>query len=534
MHHVKKFIILLMVFLVFVGLGIYQKNTSSIVQIGGWDAYARIHELSPMLAMPGMSVSEARQAVEAFKKTTAISVLPFSDDPSRVLHTRAYPMDFLSHIPNTEEARRNVLSDASASNAKIYHNALLSLFDAYDHDLANAIALLSVGMPLNLQSFKGFTSSTYVAEILRKGQEQLAVMREEEMRRFMCAEGRDASCAEKVLWTSVRAPAQKNIASPLQARAPQPIADAQSALRRYAEKSNKGLRDTATVGLSSSSCYASYSPTYYDVSLHTSAFSSTTAVYVTLLSDTFFYDLSKISVSFSKALYATGIPYSYQPFNVYICQDSGREFGDLLSIYNAHALLQKNPIAQVSSAYAPLVHNVLVAQNIFLTHEVLSQGTYDALIAQIDTLLANTTDADLIFFLGSKKEVHRLRDLSLQAKTRSAGFELMIGYFDDLQASTYTTAVFDSYRTNVFAMIRSGISPLLLLANETGPFGRDTTLFYGVAKHEVPPTGFTLLSYRRDLQNMYSLDELLSMHIQAHNKVMQPLIDTLTVRRAQE
>ncbi len=499
------------------------------LQQPGLEGYIGIHEHNPMLAFPGTSLPDMQLAVDELSISAKAAVLPFRDDPSGILHTETYPVAFLMAIPNTERARRTMLSTRTEQSAETYHKTLLSLIEAYEEALSQAITLLSTGTPTVLSSFMGTSDSAHIAKILREGQNTLTQMKMEEMRRHSCATGGGTACSDRPYWDNVPMYATKSTLTPA-TPLPDDIVLKRDALRKYASHSGVSMEDVHTFELSDSSCYPSYAPIYYDVSTNRSTLSSATMAHITLLSDVFFYDLEKIRGAFSRALYQAGSPYSYQPFNAYICQDSGEEFGDLLAMRYARNELAAHPITAASND-TKLLDELLAAQKEFLAENPTREVSYRHLMSEAERLL-RIKDAKLVELLGSQERVTALRELALSARTRSAGLELVVGYFDDMQAGSYMTARFDAYRTNVFALLRSGISPLLLVANETGPFKKSTSLLSNVSKEELAPTDYSLLSYNRDLRERYTLEKLLSFHLIAREQVIEPIVKDLTARRA--
>lgn len=508
-----------LVFYLFYGYAPHQQS--------GWEGYIDIHEHNPMLAFPGTSLPDMKLAVDELAISVRAAVLPFRDDPSGILHIEAYPITFLKAMPPTEKARRAMLAARTQESAETYHKTLLSFIDTYDEALTQMITLLSTGTPTALSSFMGTSDSAHIVQILRGGRDTLAQMKMEEMRRHSCATGESGACSEPIRWdNNLTLPKVPAPVVPL----PEDVVFKRDALRSYALRSGVSMEDVHTFELSDSSCYPSYAPIYYDVSTNRSALSSATMAHITLLSDVFFYDLKEIRGAFSRALYQAGSPYSYQPFNAYICQDSGEEFGDLLAIRYARNELAEHPITAANND-TKLLDELLAAQKEFLAENPTREVSYRHLMSEAEHLL-RIKDAKLLELLGSQERVTALRELALSARTRSAGLELVVGYFDDMQAGSYMTARFDAYRTNVFALLRSGISPLLLIANETGPFKKHTSLLSKASKEELAPTDYSLLSYNRDLRGRYTLEELLSFHSVARERVIAPIVQDLISHRA--
>lgn len=497
-------------------------------QSPGWSGYVAINKEAPMLALPGADLPQLRQALDELEKTSSVSVFPFSDDPGKTWHRNVHPIAFLRSAADAEDARRAMLRSGTKESITSYHEKLHSLLDAYDEALARTISGVGTGKPTTIASFKGTTSSAHVIEVLTKAKESLARMRAEEERRFDCASGEDPASCKQALWSSARPQTPPSPRSGPQTLPPE-VEVIRTALRDYFERGEVAQRQT--VALAASHCYPSYAPVYYDTSVRASEASGVPAAEFTLLSDAFFYDLQKIPVVFSQEYLKSGATYSYQPFNVYICQDSGYEMGNLLSVRHAHAYLTAHPIVAHSAASRAPLAAVLETQAAFLSETVPSQAAYLQFISALSSVL-DKGDAYALSLFGTRQRTEDLRDLALEARTRSANLELIVGYFDNLQTSTYTTGAYDAYRTSVFYMLRSGVSPLLLLANETGPLGDSGSLFSSTAKTELAPTGYTLLSFSRDLSARHSLSALLSAHAAGHERVVAPKIEELLRLRA--
>lgn len=499
----------------------------------GFETYIAMHGRKPILAMPGTNTEKARIALAELKISAAGAVAPFSDEVADISHTEIYPYEYLSKLLSLEDARRQMLAQPSEHSSALYHTALISTLDAYYAALTHAVEALSVGIPTRFSSFGGKTGAVYVASVLASGRERIELLRTEEDRRYDCATGNSSRCSEIPAWPNYAKDTLSTYESTsVPATLPPTVEAIRMQLRAHASKLGIPLSDVETVSLMQSSCYPSYRPIYYDISTHRSEVSPAIAGRFTLLNDAFFYETEHIPVNYSQALYKNGAVFSYQPFNLYICQDAGRELGDLLAIRYSRMLLSSSPIALENRFALPALRTLIRAQDAFLEEEIPNQQTYYELVRAIEHALATINEERLLQIFGSREALVRMNEVAQVARTRSAQFELILGYLDDMQTTSYTTGVFDPVRTNVFFMLRAGLSPLLLLANETGPFLPNTSLFYEHATQELAPTGYSLHSYTRDLSERYSLNQLLDMHLEARNKFLQPLVDEFIARRA--
>ncbi len=475
------------------------------------------------MALPRTSLPDMITATQELEKSARVAVLPFSDDSDGSWSHGVYPIAFLEASASAEEKRRALLTEPTSAHADAYHAALLALFDSYDAALAHDIAALDVGKKTTIQSFGGTTSSGYIMSVLERGRQGLIAMRKEENRRYSCAEGNVLECAHWRYWppSGASSPSAQNTL-PASTDLPSDVAYIKTAARAFTARLGVTLTDTTTVALSHSRCYPSFTPAYVDVGTHASILSGVTAEYFTILNDSFFYDLKKIPVRYSKAYYNTGATYSNQSFNAYICQDFGQDVGLLLSIQDARETLQQHPIVPLMPSNSSTVHDMLAAQNELISEDVPREQSYRAFIQSAERLLTTTDQRTLPAMLGAE-QLETLRNLVLASRTGSAHFERVVGYFDDLSLGTYVTGTYDPYRTSVFFMLRGGISSLFMIGNETGPFPPGTSLFESRSTVELAPTGYTLLSYKRDLQSAYALSTLLALDARAHTEVFAPL-----------
>lgn len=496
------------------------------------EAYIYSHEYSPMLAMPGASPSAIVAAAQSLRESAALSILPFSDDPEGTWHVDVYPTEFLNAAANAEEARRIMHYSRTLEDAEAYHHSLLVLLAEYDRALTHTIAGLSVGRPTTLTSFSGTTSAPYIVEVLEKGRLHVEAMGAEESRRYTCLRGNLRACFSRAHWSSHTSLSSRTKETELRdGTPPTEILKMRDALRVYEQRNAGTSTELSTMSLDTSQCYPSYAPIFYDISVGTSTVSDTPAVHAVLLSDVFFYELKNIPVRFSQAYQSAGATYSYQPFNAYICQDAGIEMGRLLSVRYARASLSRSPLSLPENTSSSLLLSMLFrSQEAFLSEATPTEASYQRFIRDAERLVASTPTERLVSLVGAA-QAEMLRTLILDARTHTANFELIVGYFDDLQGGTYVTGKLDPYRTSVFFMLRGGISPLLMLGNETGPFGKEVSLLSERADRELHPKGFMLRSYVRDLRDRYSLEELLTTHVRAHNAVFEPIVNEFIARR---
>jgi hypothetical protein len=488
--------------------------------------YATLHEEAPMLVLGGADTEAVRRAARALAESQEAAVLPFTDDPSGSLHAGFYPTALLIAYADAEDARRALLSKRDSPSAAAYHKRLGALIEEYERQIERYEKGLGVGTRTTITSFGGTMHPDHLAALLTEGEDALARMKREEDRRFACASGDASACLRAHLWEPSRERARTD--APPQPAAPFKPEEIRDPMRAYTEALGIPLDDVLTIELARSSCYPSYAPVRYDVSTHPSDVSTGVVTpRFTLVSDAFFYEVERIPVRFSQLFHSAGATYSLQAFNTYICQDFATEAMRLLAIRKAARELSAEPFMPHERSFA--LTGLMDAQERFLSEDVKTERAYLALIAEAERLERVHGPRLLTKMLGERGAA-RLSALIDAKRGRSADFELLIGYFDNLLLSTYTTARLDPYRTSVFYMLRGGISSFLALGGSTGPFAEGTTFFKEKADTELTPNGFVMRSFRRDLSSEHSLEELLAKNLVGYRAVFAPHARELTAR----
>lgn len=473
-------------------LGSLPYSTPSI-QDAHVSGYVRHARHTPFFALPGTDTKKLRRAIEAFKSTASIAV------PESISATaQPYPFAFLSSLSDAEDARRTLIGEPSATTTAAYHVALKQVFAAYEADATRISTYLreSPG-PTHFGFISGETTSTYIADIVTESLRTVRAFAAEEDARFACAQGVRSACItfpsrpQRALYNGKESgPAQLSVEQTL----------FRDVLRAYDKESYPG--ESAVVSLSQSVCYKGEQPMFYDIASTTSRLSGEGMAWMRPLNNLYFHDVTVSDRPSLVELKEAGITYEYQPVNAYMCPDFGIEISEALTILYAHTLFTQRPI----TASHRDARSLLEAQRKFIGRSMPSQHDFERFVAEAERTLPNRA----VF---GADDVRRLEELVLLAKTRTAQYERIIGYFDDLQMGSVIFKAPPEGHVGEFMVARGGLSSLLLFFNETGPLPTYTSL---VEKAVPTPTlEGDLRSYRGDLE--YTIPSSSLLHLFKRN-----------------
>ncbi|MCX6819749.1 MAG: hypothetical protein NT019_00445 [Candidatus Adlerbacteria bacterium] len=501
------------------------------MSVGNPAAYAEAHALDPLFAFPGFETADLKTQIAAFKISASVALPAFPE--GAYVRDHIYPFRFLDLLPQTEEARRQVLAEPTLEHATLYHTLLLSLIAAHKQDLEDAVALLAHDMSgSHYELFSGQTTATHIRSVLTETLKTDTRAEEKEKARFACLSGTTRACESLTKLQLQFGPHDGG----------QNLPPTESVLNSVLEN-----RDALTVAypsidtrplisLTQSSCFTN-SPAFFAVVGGVSRLSNLPTTQAVYLSDLYFEDVRTSTQPFYAALRKEGDSFTYQPFRAYLCPDAGIDFGTTVTIQRAYDTLRQNPFTP-TAPISPLFETLVSAQKNFTEAPFLTDTAYDAFIRAATETVRGTPKDILTERLGGQTEVLRLIELVTEAETNSADFAGTIGYFDDLQIGGSIIYNLQSSPTIVYFISRGGLSQLYALNNKTiSPTPEPLTTQRAAPADQISKgEGVPYVSYMQthDTEPAFSdIRTLLTRDIPARARVLSPSLTQLQQKRAE-
>ncbi len=428
--------------------------------VGNPSAYTEAHALDPLFAFPGSDTNKLSETVEAFEISAKIALPSFPGGESVRQHI--YPFRFLTALPATEEARRQLLADPTHEHAITYHTLLLSLITAHEEDLRSTLSLLATDTSNGqYQLFSGKTTTAHIQKVLTEALRADMDTREKEESRFRCLAGISTSCESLKKLQLLFGPRDTKESLSVSKNIPNEIKENRNAL----EIVYPALATSTIISLKNSACFTD-SPAYFSVIAGVSRLSKLPTTQAIYLSDLYLEDVRESSQPFYVALKKKGDSFTYQPFREYLCPDAGADFGKTVAMQKLYDTLTRTPFV-FKTPTPNVLQKVADAQKNFTEGPFLTDAAYNFFISSATKAVRRIDPEILAETLGGQREVLRFMETVNESETNSDDFEGVIGYFDDLQIGGSIIYNIESSPTTIYLISRGGLSQLYGLNNAT-------------------------------------------------------------------
>lgn len=514
--HPRLYPITIIALFVFVFLAYaYAREQQRSISSESLAVYALHAEIAPFFALPGTNTKELKNAALSLENSSREALMSFNSDERRVLRSALYPMTFLRSLPGTESARRRLIADPTLENARIYHLYLKNTMRAYIEDTKHLQEAL---MPLEEQTlafWDGETTVKFAIKELERTIETASVLQQKEEERYTCLVNGNTypPCAPP------QYPNMENERKSTTAfvtsldsdtREHYDIVDSNywPGSTRPSYSHFGGRSDTVpAVAVFSSTCAPFFEPAVYKTWWSESRMSGIPAVWTTFINDLFFHETKSISSHYFQNISEEGIPYKYQPLNLYLCANSGFDIGKVLTTLYFWSELKKEKLFEGKEdafPYAASLENALTSSDSVMDARIPEMLTQ----AILDILSAAAANNDPLF---SERDIRRMREFVLIWKTKSAFFEHVLGSIDDMNLSTKEVRNIQEMPLHAVLLSRSYASVLFLHANESVHITPPTLLESALESTNLLEDSldlFHLRHYRGDLSLLFSPQEM--------------------------
>lgn len=458
----------------------------------------------PILALPGIEPDSLKEVVSSLKEAEEVTMSQYTKEEQKRLKEVLHPYDFLETLPKLEAKRRTFIEEPSYWNAFWYHITLiksLAYLEDYTSLLSDTIYELDINQ--NLSAPRGDTSHTYVASVAADAYVASGSKKEEVWRRARCLIHGVSKSDCEISYPEIN---ETNFSSE---EITDDVLKYAEALRsfffympwsRVYSVTDTPVQSLPLVRLKNAACTTHDSPTYIFF-WRDSRISGLPTLYTTPVDDIYFHQLDKGKTLFEEALLETGVEYTYQPMNPYLCFDYSLDAGKVRTAFAIYNELIASPIFSVSSKEnrGPALQELSAyEQEIISSKDIIDTGVIDIYMRKVAKFLYDDSrETDL-----EESDQRRLLPLLTLWRSKSAWLETEIATMEDITVTSRTVFKYMDIPIPSLILTRSYYSTLLLAGNMTlyseelrfientnnsGQLHSNLVRYQGGLEREIPP-----------------------------------------------
>lgn len=510
---IKIICALVLCLIVFLGFVTFKKHNFSLsgLEQGGAEGlrYLWVQTLyDPILALPGIETNTFSEVLSSLKEAEEVVITHYEKEEQKYLRRSLHPYGFLETLPSLEEKRRAFIERPSYWSALSYNISLiksLAYLEDYIRSLSDTIYDLEVTE--NLAVPGGNTSKLYVSGVLADAFIEVGEKRKESKKRLKClllgAFGFKCQVTYPDIENSDISQLEENNDGVLAyAEALRSFYFHTTWLRVYSI-TDEPLESLPLVRLDSAACTTHNSPTYMFF-WRDSRVSSLPALFATPVDDIYFHRLSEGKTLLEEAIAKTGIEYTYQPMNPYLCFDYTLDAGRVRTAFAIYHELVSSPIFTTHSlneSSKEIQELANYEQEIIDSKSIINAETIDVYMRKVAGLLYQEQGKTSL----SESDQKRLLSLLTLWRSKSAWLETEIATMEDMTTTSRNVFRYMGIPYSSLILTRSYYSTLLLSGNQT--LYREELRF---TENRTSSNGLqgNLVRYQGDLEKVVPLDKL--------------------------
>lgn len=497
--------------------------------------YVIAARIDPIFALPGVDIQNLRVAIEALEVSRNEFLDSFEPHEQKLLRDTLYPLDFLEKLSQSENTRRTFIDDPSYASARAYHEAIKAALSAYKENVRDFTRIVRTFDDRTLGFWDGTTNPRHIAGILEEAASEASRRSREESLRFMClsygfpcpsllqAQGATMPDYENEAGDTLPPAIERNLAI-VDGRADRPAQTLTQWGEEWHARTARVLDEDPPSPLSAlpvalhrdSHCTLDGESAYVRFWWSNSRASDIPTERLSLVNDLYFHDVESAQSDFEQELKALGVLYMYQPLNPFVCIDYGNDSAAIFtaraiqrSLQNHSLFIDREPDGELLERLRELEGAIRESQDVLSTH------TVDVFIGLLESLLLSGENPPLHTLIGRESALQAEQLITLW-KSKSAGFEHLVGYADDENVTTRLLAQYRDLTLEELFLIRSYASILFQLSNETIVSSEKSLI---EAPRSFEPADLRLISYNETLHALYTPHEMLNLIIEGDTAV---------------